>query len=286
MTLLTEVFGFFTRTLKFFHCKSLRMQIVLLFMAVWVFSLSLPIGGRCTLQSGAGLWAVKPGLFRDCVMSQHFQDSFSITFVRPSLWRIWHDLSMETKEIHQGGYVISRVRIYLANFQCHLTAKALNYAMITMYFYSCRFVQIGQGESRSICPARRSLLSIFILFAIWLMRGQITSLRSPWAETVEDQERQNIAQCSNSTSKKHLLSTNQYFVAKTQTDVHVSWPVRWQSRTCAKHSSGSTATPRFIVLWNEGTTKLRGVKRSSMNLNIVCRVLPGGIMYHLLFVSF
>ena len=122
-----------------------------------------------------------------------------------------------------------------------------------------------QGESRSICPPQRSLLLIFKKkFAIRLVRGQITSLRSPWAETVEDQERQNIAQqCSNSPSKKHFFEQQSIFCCE-NTDrcdaVHVSGPVWWQSRTCAKHSSGSNATPRFIVLWNEGTTKGSGKK--------------------------
>lgn len=141
-------------------------------------------------------------------MSQHFQDSFSISFVRPSLWRIWHDLSMETKEYLevQGGYVISRARIYLENFQCHVRAKALRSSQCTST--APRWIQKHMS-----CPEEFAVnihINIHMLFAfVCHLTGERTNyiLAQPMGRDCGGprKAKHRAQQCLNSPSKKQFF---------------------------------------------------------------------------------
>ena len=137
-------------------------------------------------------------------MSQHFQDSFSISFVRPSLWRIWHDLSMETKEYLevQGVYVISRARIYLANFQVHVRAKALRSSQCTCY--SAKVNPEAYVLPRGVCCQ----YSYFIFVLCHLTRERTNYiLAQPMGRDCGGprKAKHRAQQCLNSPSKKHFF---------------------------------------------------------------------------------
>ena len=125
---------------------------------------------------------------------------------------------METKEYLEveGGYVISRARIHLANFQCHVRAKALR--------SSPRVLLQRQGESRSICPAQRSLLSISVnihmLFACVYVVCHLTRERTNYilAQPMgrdcggPRKAKHRAKQCLNSPSKTHFFFEHQSII--------------------------------------------------------------------------